>query len=267
MNITEIIIRHLQTNRRLVVPSLGAFVAKDSGEIVFSQLLSTDDGVLTGLLAAEGMSELECAMVIDRFVFDVGHSVSRNGFYHAEGLGYLVPDRNGSLRLEHSAPSQAEAGENPAAAAETQPAMVSFSDYDIKSRAKAVRERQQRLENEAKAAATSAGSSSGQEPAAGAEEAKSEQVRPADDSDAVPAGNPTRGARRTSGRKADRFILLAIAVAVAIIAFAAIAYGYYVSRLDMEQSDDEMMDQLRIEIGGADAGSDADAVQGPDAAK
>lgn len=62
MDVTDVIANYLRDNhRRLVVPAFGAFVVKESGEVLFSELLKTDDGVLRGLLAAGGLSELECA--------------------------------------------------------------------------------------------------------------------------------------------------------------------------------------------------------------
>ena len=48
--VVEVIAKYLQTNRRLVVPAFGAFMVKETGERVFSNLLSSDDGVLTSLL-------------------------------------------------------------------------------------------------------------------------------------------------------------------------------------------------------------------------
>ena len=79
VNIADIIADHLRTSRRLVVPSLGAFVVKASGEILFSELLKGDDGVLRSILAAQGLGEIEVAGAIDRFLFDVRNDVEPKG--------------------------------------------------------------------------------------------------------------------------------------------------------------------------------------------
>ena len=100
MNIIEVVDRYLEGNRRLVVPGFGAFVAKESGEVVFSEMLQTDDGVLRALLAAEGLSEMECAAIIDRFVFEVRHELASYGYCRLGNVGTLrrIPE-SGALRL------------------------------------------------------------------------------------------------------------------------------------------------------------------------
>ena len=90
LNLNDIIAEYLGSNRRLVVPDFGVFVAKESGELLFSELLRTDDGVLTGLLAARGLNET--AVTIDRFVFEVRHEL--------EAYGYCRLGELGTLRLE-----------------------------------------------------------------------------------------------------------------------------------------------------------------------
>ena len=60
--LVNIIIEYLRHNKRLVVPKLGAFIVKQGGDnIVFSELMRTDDGVLRSLLMAYGMKELEAS--------------------------------------------------------------------------------------------------------------------------------------------------------------------------------------------------------------
>ena len=90
--VIEVISDYLRSNRRLVVPNLGAFMVKESGERLFSDLLRDDDGVLTSLLRAKGLNELEVAVSVDRFLFEVRHNLEQYGYYR---LGEL-----GTLRLE-----------------------------------------------------------------------------------------------------------------------------------------------------------------------
>ena len=96
MNIVvEVIAAHLLSNRRLVVPAFGAFMVKESGERVFSELLRTDDGVLASLLREKGLNEMEAAVMIDRFIFEVR--------YELEQYGYCRLGEIGTLRIEPSA--------------------------------------------------------------------------------------------------------------------------------------------------------------------
>lgn len=99
--IVEIIYNFLQTNKRLVVPNLGAFIVKQGkdGErkVLFSNLIKTDDGVLRALLIEKGVSELEAAGVIDRFVFEVNHRLDHGNVCALEGFGALKRGANGSM--------------------------------------------------------------------------------------------------------------------------------------------------------------------------
>lgn len=91
MKISKIIAAHLESNKRLVIPQLGAFIVKDAGrQIIFSELLRRDDGVLRSLLTAQGMGDLEAAAAIDRFVFDIRHALQHGTPFILEGLGALL---------------------------------------------------------------------------------------------------------------------------------------------------------------------------------
>ena len=79
LNLNKIIAEYLASNRRLVIPEFGAFVKKESGEVVFSELLRTDDGVLASLLTARGLSAMEVAVVVDRYIFEVRHELEQCG--------------------------------------------------------------------------------------------------------------------------------------------------------------------------------------------
>lgn len=97
--VVEVITEYLQTNRRLVVPNFGAFVVKESGERIFSELLCTDDGILSSLLQARGLSSMEVAVTIDRFIFEVRYELERYGYCRLEELGTLRVEPTKTLRL------------------------------------------------------------------------------------------------------------------------------------------------------------------------
>ncbi len=94
MLIPEIIASHLATHRRLTVPAFGTFLAKETPEghdILFSELLKADDGVLRELvMQRQNVSEIEAAGAIDRFVFEVRHALTQYGYRDVPPLGRLV---------------------------------------------------------------------------------------------------------------------------------------------------------------------------------
>ena len=96
--ITNIIVEYLKHNKRLCVPKLGTFIVKQtSGEIVFSDLMRNDDGVLRALLMSAGINELAANGMIDRFVFEVRHGVSANGKMAIEDFGEFSANRNNTI--------------------------------------------------------------------------------------------------------------------------------------------------------------------------
>lgn len=107
----------LATHKRLVVPQLGAFLVKEPGrEVVFSELIRRDDGVLRSLLTAEGMSEVAAAGEIDRFVFEVRHALKEGGEFRLEGLGQFRTGANGTIAFRYNPAETAPAVEVAAAA-------------------------------------------------------------------------------------------------------------------------------------------------------
>lgn len=104
--LAQIVTEHLKHNRRLIVPNLGAFIVKASGEVIFSPLLRTDDGVLLSLLRAAGESELEAEYTIQRFVFEVRYAVDSNNTFKLEGVGEFYGGENHTLLFTHTPKSK-----------------------------------------------------------------------------------------------------------------------------------------------------------------
>ena len=208
MDIIEIISQYLHDNRRLVVPSFGAFIVKSPDEILFSQLLKTDDGVLRSLLVATGLSELAAAGEIDRFIFEAREALSDTGRFALDSLGVLVAGKDGTLRLEQP----------------HKPASVATETR--------LRRKASELEQPHKPASVATAPVRPSSESANARvpqpHADRQQVRP-------------RGKRRG----ADWFMV--IAVFVLLCAIAAIGYGWFCSTLQGEQ-DDAMMDELRYKL-------------------
>ncbi len=98
--IVEIISKYLESNKRLVVPNLGTFIVKVAGEsVLFSALIKNDDGVLRSLLAQQGLSELEAAGVVDRFVFEVNYRLQNYKECRLKGFGVLKGSDSGVVKF------------------------------------------------------------------------------------------------------------------------------------------------------------------------
>lgn len=96
--LTNIIAGYLKHNKRLVVPRFGAFIVKQpSGEIVFSELMRNDDGVLRSLLVAYGCNELSANGMIDRFAFEVRHKISQGQTFVIADFGTFSEGENNTI--------------------------------------------------------------------------------------------------------------------------------------------------------------------------
>ena len=102
------LIQYLESHRRLVVPQLGTFIVKEPGRsVVFSELLKRDDGVLRGLLRAEGMGELE--------------AVEHGSEYRLEGFGVMKPGPNATIAFVYEPQPASESPAQEPAAGKRQP--------------------------------------------------------------------------------------------------------------------------------------------------
>ena len=107
--IIKIISKYLESNKRLVVPNLGTFIVKDAEhKILFSNLMKGDDGVLRSLLIEQGVSELEAAGTIDRFVFEVNFRLERDGVCGLDKFGALKRGVNGVISFINNPAAQGE---------------------------------------------------------------------------------------------------------------------------------------------------------------
>ena len=92
----------MATNKRLVVPNLGTFIVKKAGEqILFSNLMKGDDGVLRGLLVAEGLSAIEAAALLDRFVFEANFRLQQGLACSLKNFGTLRNGDNGTVLFDY----------------------------------------------------------------------------------------------------------------------------------------------------------------------
>lgn len=109
--IVKLISKYLETHKRLVVPNLGAFIVKEPGQsVLFSNLIKNDDGVLRSLLTADGISEMEAAAAVDRFVFEVRFRLQNNGVCRLGGFGELRSGVNETVTFVYSPATEGDGG-------------------------------------------------------------------------------------------------------------------------------------------------------------
>lgn len=223
--VLEVISHHLLSHRRLVVPTFGAFMVKESGERLFSDLLCTDDGVLASLLQGKGLSDMESAILIDRFIFKVRHELEQYGYCRLGDIGTLrVEPATKSLRLYP--PVQGEMPKH----IPYVPKQVSETEYE-----------RQKTENE-KGEFEYESKNIG-----GKKEAPIAPIAPIDPN-ASNASNapktPTPPKKAIKSRRKFDFVMVA-AIVIVVLALVAIGYGWYVSNLSVSD-DDAAMDALRV---------------------
>ena len=235
--IVEIIAEHLQSNRRLVVPAFGAFMVKESGELVFSDLLRTDDGVLTSLLRSRGLNEMETAVTIDRFVFEVRHELEQYGYCRLGDVGTLrvEPDTK-VLRLYPPVKGQVEYVAKPfipepTLAHEVKAAEPVATPINTEPSVQGVLS----LYDEPKTE----------------ENSVVEKESPAPQPENVKPQIETEKPQPKAKRRVKFDLVMVVAVAVLLMALAAIAYGIYVATPsdyaseEVMAKDDAEMDALR----------------------
>lgn len=122
--VVDTINEYLKSNRRLIIPSFGAFVAKEDGQVIFSELLKKDDGVLRGLLVAKGMREIEAAGKIDRFIFEIRHALMQSSICPVADLGTFYRTAEGVITFDSTKPAAVAIPTTPAAAEPVVPTPV-----------------------------------------------------------------------------------------------------------------------------------------------
>ncbi|MFI3330828.1 MAG: hypothetical protein R3Y38_03405 [Rikenellaceae bacterium] len=87
--LNSIIKNFFENGTRLVVADFGAFIKKQqTGEVVFTQLLTEDDGVLVGLVKKEYcLSELASRELVKKFVAQLRQQSLVTGSYTISGFG------------------------------------------------------------------------------------------------------------------------------------------------------------------------------------
>lgn len=96
------LIELLETNNRVIVPDLGAFIIRqqEPQELVFNDLLAFNDGMLTShIKQQEGISMSKSQVKIEEFVDQVKKVLTHGDIYHLENLGYLKMDDSSKIEF------------------------------------------------------------------------------------------------------------------------------------------------------------------------
>ncbi|MDR1983743.1 MAG: HU family DNA-binding protein [Prevotellaceae bacterium] len=87
-------------NRRLIIPTVGAFLIKETGDsqkrVIFSSFLKYDDGLLTKLLCKqENISEEQAKQIVDKFAHEILDVINNGNNFSIANFGYFTKDKQG----------------------------------------------------------------------------------------------------------------------------------------------------------------------------
>lgn len=229
MNIVvDIISEYLRSNRRLVVPTFGAFMVKESGERIFSDLLNTDDGVLASLLHAKGLSEMEAAVTIDRFIFELRHELEEYGYCRLGEIGTLRVEPTTKV-LKLYPPVQGELPKQTPyvpKSLETRDGVSGTNEIDGTKGTNGTNETNETKGTNGKNTITPKSPKSPKSP------------------NASNASNASKAPTKPRKKRVD--LVMVAAIVILLAALAGIGYGWYVSNLGGEDDDAAAMDALRV---------------------
>lgn len=99
VKISAIIEAYLQRENRLIIPSVGTLLKrKESGEIVFVEMLKKNDGKLVGLVAEQfGVAADEAEAIVEGYSEEIGRQIATSRKFIIDGVGVLLVGANGAL--------------------------------------------------------------------------------------------------------------------------------------------------------------------------
>lgn len=127
--INKLLITCLQRNKRLVIPTLGAFIRKNIEGVgvilVFVPFLNKDDGVLCSAIKSwAGVDDEEAAQILEEYIVAVKKSLDERGQYIIEGVGVLKYDTNRIIYLAKESEAVKEEVVKPIVEQKAEPAAV-----------------------------------------------------------------------------------------------------------------------------------------------
>ena len=97
--ISAIIAQYIATETRLVIPEVGTLIRrKESGEIVFMEILRKSDGVLVGLIVNTlDVSPSKAHEIANNYIATIKQQLARSKKFVIDGVGVLLLRGNGSI--------------------------------------------------------------------------------------------------------------------------------------------------------------------------
>lgn len=87
--------------RKVIIPGCGTFIRRESGELVFTELLRTDDGRLTAALAAsQGIAPEAARKLVEAYAAALNRKLAGTGRMTVEGVGTIVRTAAGNYTVE-----------------------------------------------------------------------------------------------------------------------------------------------------------------------
>lgn len=101
VEISSLVAQYIAKNTRLIIPEIGTLLRrKESGEIVFMEMLKKSDGGLVALVAGGlGLSEEEAAKAVEQYVGTIKSQLATNKKFILDGVGVLLAGVNGGVEF------------------------------------------------------------------------------------------------------------------------------------------------------------------------
>lgn len=97
--LSAIIAQHITTQTRIIIPEIGTLIRrKESGEIVFMEMLKKSDGTLVGLVVNTlDVSPSKANEIVNSYVTTIKQQLSTNKKFILDGVGVLLARADGGL--------------------------------------------------------------------------------------------------------------------------------------------------------------------------
>ena len=104
-------------SRRVIVPGCGTLLSRDSGELIFTEMLRTDDGQLVAKIAElENIPSDTARQLVESYGATLRQELSQNGRVTVEGVGLLLRTAAGRYVVEnptHDVPTPSDTTQLP----------------------------------------------------------------------------------------------------------------------------------------------------------
>ena len=194
---------------------------------LFSDLLNEDDGVFTSLLRAKGLSEMEVAVTIDRFIFELRHELEEYGYCRLGEIGTLRVEPTTKV-LKLYPPVQGEL-----------PKQTPYVPKSLETR--------DGVSGTNEIDGTNGTTETNGQNIITPKPPKSPKSPNASNAPNTPTPNASNASKApTKPRKKRVDLVMVAAIVILLAALAGIGYGWYVSNLGGEDDDAAAMDALRV---------------------